>query len=181
MDKPYNTLSDREKLALKMLSISGWDIIQANSGGHKCITNISGLMYFGKAGNMFLKQLQSEFESELSLTVLNDLRNISEVGKPISENFIKNVDNKKVVDIISEVVTTTNKVTYELINNNDTNGYEITTYGDNNKPYSTIILNNDLNNVSVSFNKNKNYLQEQLDSNTFTKVKEDILKIIHTK
>ena len=70
MNKPYTELSERERKALKMLSISGWDVIQANSGGHKCITNISGLMYFGKEGNRFLKELQTEFETELKNKVL---------------------------------------------------------------------------------------------------------------
>ena len=74
LDKPYKSLNDRERMALKMLSISGWDIIQANNGGHKCITNISGLMYFGKAGTHFLKQLQHEFEKELKITIFNELK-----------------------------------------------------------------------------------------------------------
>lgn len=74
MNKPYSELSERERKGLKMLSISGWDVIQANSGGHKCITNISGLMYFGKEGNRFLKELQLEFELELKRIVLNEIK-----------------------------------------------------------------------------------------------------------
>jgi len=65
MTKPYTKLDEREKKALKMLTITGWDIVQANSGGHKCITNISGLMYFGKEGVSFLKAFQEEFKSLL--------------------------------------------------------------------------------------------------------------------
>lgn len=65
MDKPYTQLSDRETKALKLLSISGWDMIQANSGGHKCITNISGLMYFGKDGNIFLKKFKDSLVNKL--------------------------------------------------------------------------------------------------------------------
>lgn len=72
MNKPYTSLSERETKALKMLSISGWDVIQANSGGHKCITNISGLMYFGKSGTQFLKDLQFEFEKELKSIILQN-------------------------------------------------------------------------------------------------------------
>ena len=34
---------------LDKVGVSAWDIIQANSGGHKCITNISGLNYFGRS------------------------------------------------------------------------------------------------------------------------------------
>ena len=65
MNKHYSSLSEREIKALKMLTITGWDIIQANSGGHKCITNISGLMYFGKEGVQFLKLFQQEFKKLL--------------------------------------------------------------------------------------------------------------------
>jgi hypothetical protein len=71
MDKHYSSLSEREVKALKMLTITGWDIIQANSGGHKCITNISGLMYFGKQGKEWLLKLQAEFKNELERLVLN--------------------------------------------------------------------------------------------------------------
>jgi hypothetical protein len=34
---------------LDSIQISVWDLIKANSGGHKCITNISGLMYLGRS------------------------------------------------------------------------------------------------------------------------------------
>jgi len=70
MDKPYESLSERERKALKMLNITGWDMIQSNSGGHKCITNISGLMYFGKSGTEWLKKLKSEFEKILTESVM---------------------------------------------------------------------------------------------------------------
>jgi hypothetical protein len=61
MEKPYSELSEKQKKALKKLSVTGWDMIQANSGGHKCITNISGLMYFGKEGVPYLKKFAREF------------------------------------------------------------------------------------------------------------------------
>ena len=65
MDKPYSKLSDRERKALKLLSVNGWDMVQANSGGHKCITNISGLMYFGKDGKPFLLKLKESLINKL--------------------------------------------------------------------------------------------------------------------
>ena len=79
MEKPFSELTDEEMEVLDDISINAWDIIQANSGGHKCITNISGLMYFGRgkrpsqgkykydpnkedsASVKFLKMLQKEF------------------------------------------------------------------------------------------------------------------------
>jgi len=48
MDKPQNKLSNKQQKILKSAWVSAWDIMQANSGGHKCITNISGIMYLPK-------------------------------------------------------------------------------------------------------------------------------------
>ena len=45
LDEPFDTLTEEQKQLLDSITISVWDIIQANSGGHKCITNISGLNY----------------------------------------------------------------------------------------------------------------------------------------
>jgi RNA polymerase sigma factor (sigma-70 family) len=77
MDKPYSALTERERKALKLLSVTGWDMIQSNSGGHKCITNISGLMYFGKDGNVFLKKFKD--------SLINKLKEKID-GNEISEN-----------------------------------------------------------------------------------------------
>ncbi len=48
MKRPYDNLSDKQKSLLEKVTVSAWDIIDANSGGHKCITNISGLSYLGR-------------------------------------------------------------------------------------------------------------------------------------
>jgi len=69
MSKSYSDLTEREIKALKMLKITGWDMIQSNSGGHKCITNISGLMYFGKDGVPFLKKFSEEFINQLKTKI----------------------------------------------------------------------------------------------------------------
>lgn len=63
--KPYVDLTDRERRALKMLSITGWDMVQSQSGGHKCITNMSGLSYFGKDGKDFLLKFKDTFVQKL--------------------------------------------------------------------------------------------------------------------
>jgi len=44
MDKPFSELTEQEKSMLDKVGINMWDFIQSQSGGHKCITNISGLM-----------------------------------------------------------------------------------------------------------------------------------------
>ncbi len=49
METPFTELTDEEKSLLDNITVSAWNIIQANSGGHKCITNISGLNYLGRS------------------------------------------------------------------------------------------------------------------------------------
>ena len=49
MEIPFTDLSEDEKKMLDGVTINAWDLIQANSGGHKCITNISGLSYLGRS------------------------------------------------------------------------------------------------------------------------------------
>jgi len=49
MEKPFKDLTEDEKQILDKITINGWDLIQSNSGGHKCITNISGLNYFARS------------------------------------------------------------------------------------------------------------------------------------
>jgi hypothetical protein len=48
MEKPSESLTEEEWGILDQITVPAWDIIQANSGGHKCITNISGLNFFGR-------------------------------------------------------------------------------------------------------------------------------------
>jgi hypothetical protein len=79
MEKPFEQLTEEERQILDEVTVNAWDVIQSNSGGHKCITNISGLMYMGRAKRppqgkykydperedspyiKFLKMLQREF------------------------------------------------------------------------------------------------------------------------
>ena len=49
MDTPFSDLTEEHKVMLDKIGINAWDLIQANSGGHKCITNISGLNYLGRS------------------------------------------------------------------------------------------------------------------------------------
>ncbi len=43
--KLYKTLSPKQKDLLDRVSVDGLDVIKANSGGHKCITNITGINF----------------------------------------------------------------------------------------------------------------------------------------
>jgi len=49
METPFKNLSEKHKEMLDKIGINAWDLIQSNSGGHKCITNISGLNYLGRS------------------------------------------------------------------------------------------------------------------------------------
>jgi hypothetical protein len=48
MDKPFSELPEEHREMLDDIKVNAWDFIQANSGGHKCITNISGLNFMGR-------------------------------------------------------------------------------------------------------------------------------------
>jgi hypothetical protein len=49
MEKPFSQLDESELKMLDEITVSSWDLINSNSGGHKCITNISGLNYLGRS------------------------------------------------------------------------------------------------------------------------------------
>ena len=49
IDTPWAKLSEKQKLILDKISVSMWDVVQANSGGHKCITNIASLNFFERS------------------------------------------------------------------------------------------------------------------------------------
>lgn len=64
MRKPFNELTAEEKNMLDSISVNAWDLIQSNSGGHKCITNISGLSYLGRSKRPPEGKYKYEPESE---------------------------------------------------------------------------------------------------------------------
>ena len=49
MEVPFKDLPEEHREMLDKIGINAWDLIQSNSGGHKCITNISGLNYLGRS------------------------------------------------------------------------------------------------------------------------------------
>jgi hypothetical protein len=49
MEVPFSELTEEHREMLDKITINAWELIQANSGGHKCITNISGLNYLGRS------------------------------------------------------------------------------------------------------------------------------------
>lgn len=83
METPFTDLSETDKKILDEINVTAWDVITSNSGGHKCITNISGLNYIGRSKRppqgkyvydsekedspyvKFTKMVQSEFVNKL--------------------------------------------------------------------------------------------------------------------
>lgn len=49
MDKKFSELTESEMIILDKIEVNAWDLIQSSSGGHKCITNISGLNYLARS------------------------------------------------------------------------------------------------------------------------------------
>ena len=94
MEKPFKDLTESEMLLLDKIGINTWDLIQANSGGHKCITNISGLNYLGRSKRppqgqykynpdsedapyvKFTKMIANEFENKLKEKISNSKESI---------------------------------------------------------------------------------------------------------
>jgi hypothetical protein len=66
MNKPFKGMNKFDKTLLRKFSLSYWDIVEAGSGGHKDITNISGLNFIGKGYVDFVKKLQAAFAKEMS-------------------------------------------------------------------------------------------------------------------
>jgi hypothetical protein len=83
MDTSFKDLTEEHRQMLDKIGINAWDLIQSNSGGHKCITNISGLNYLGRSKRppqgaykydsekedspyvKFTKMIAQEFENKL--------------------------------------------------------------------------------------------------------------------
>ncbi len=94
MEKPFKDLEESDLKLLDEIEISAWDLIQANSGGHKCITNISGLNYLGRTkrvsgvGNKydmeeapwvkFTRMVAAQFENVLKEKIEKSKQTVSE-------------------------------------------------------------------------------------------------------
>jgi len=132
MNTPSNELSDSEWAILDKLGVPAWEMIQANSGGHKCITNISALNYFGRSKRpplgkksygkkegdtpyvKFVKMIQRRFV-ELLKEKINESKNITESATDLRSNLppyvtVKDNDNNPETDELNsggEITTDT--------------------------------------------------------------------------
>lgn len=64
-EKQYRYLTPEEKKELESITITGYDLIKKQSGGHRDITNISGLNLLGPGYIDFVKRLMRDFAVEL--------------------------------------------------------------------------------------------------------------------
>ena len=96
MDTPFKDLTEEHRQMLDKIGINAWDLIQSNSGGHKCITNISGLNYLGRSKRppqgaykydsekedspyvKFTKMIAQEFENKLKEKISENKLTVTE-------------------------------------------------------------------------------------------------------
>lgn len=64
-NKKFHELTPEEKTELRKVSVSAYDVITKQSGGHRDITNISGIQFIGKDSRQFVYRLMEEFAKEL--------------------------------------------------------------------------------------------------------------------
>ena len=115
MLKPFTSLTEKEMSLLDDVKVNVWDLIQANSGGHKCITNISGLNYIGRSTRppkgkykydsesedspyvKFTKMVQNEFVRVLRDEVKGSQEGLNEntTKQSISELLKNHISKKK--------------------------------------------------------------------------------------
>ena len=111
----FKSIPDEDRKVFNKVSVNGYDVIMANSGGHKCITNISGINYLYSNAKFqepekrvresyvdLLKDIQSEFVNVLK-------QKISNSKSETNENFIR--VKKKL--ILSEKLSRLNKILTE--------------------------------------------------------------------
>jgi ribosomal protein S18 acetylase RimI-like enzyme len=91
----YRSLTEKQRSLLNKVSVNGLDVIKANSGGHKCITNISGIsyLYSGKKeeGDRryvdLVKDIQKTFVNILNGKIKNQGNNINEGVNNVNKPF----------------------------------------------------------------------------------------------
>jgi hypothetical protein len=64
-ERDYKYLSYKQKEVLNKIKISVWDIVESSSGGHHDITNISGLVFWGKGFYDLSKEIWQAIGKEM--------------------------------------------------------------------------------------------------------------------
>ena len=92
MDKPFSELSEQEKTVLDKVGINMWDFIQSQSGGHKCITNISGLNYLGRK----TRPSEDPYRYSPDKPDVPYIQFMKEVGRKMVEKIKEKINSTKV-------------------------------------------------------------------------------------
>lgn len=64
-NKQYRYLTQEEKEQLETITVTAYDLITKQSGGHKDITNISGINFLGNETAQFVKTIMQDLAKEL--------------------------------------------------------------------------------------------------------------------
>ena len=64
-NKQFRDLSFKQKQILNKVSISAWDVIMSQSGGHPAITNLTNLNFLGKGYTDIMKSIMTDIVKEL--------------------------------------------------------------------------------------------------------------------
>jgi len=80
----YKRLSPKQRQLLERVTVSGLDVIKANSGGHKCITNISGIN--------FLYRKKYLGDEDVNTNIPEELQPIANYAG--SNDFVKDIKSK---------------------------------------------------------------------------------------
>ena len=117
MDTPSTELTDNEWAVLDRLGVPAWEMIQANSGGHKCITNISSLNYFGRSKRppqgkykynkdsgdapyvKFAKMIQAEFVNKLKEKIAES----KGINEEVEKADLIDADSNELLDNIKNI------------------------------------------------------------------------------
>jgi putative chitinase len=117
MDTPSTELTDNEWAVLDRLGVPAWEMIQANSGGHKCITNISSLNYFGRSKRppqgkykynkdsgdapyvKFAKMIQAEFVNKLKEKIAES----KGINEEVEKADLVDADSNELLDNIKNI------------------------------------------------------------------------------
>ena len=112
----YKLIPSDERNVFNKVSVNGYDVIMANSGGHKCITNISGINYLYSNAKYedpekrnrnsyvdLLKDIQSQFVITLKKKILKGKNlNVSESYTKLKKKLIISESNFNLKKLITE-------------------------------------------------------------------------------
>ena len=117
MKRPFRYLSEKQMAVLDSIKVSAWDLIEANSGGHKCITNISGLNFIKRNSRPPVgKKQQKGNDDEYETPYLTLMKQIQREFVNVLKEKIKSSDEDRYEpDYEVEMVESIKRVTKSII------------------------------------------------------------------